>query len=104
MNFKDLDKKAKLIAKEYLRYEAELLNIILEIDQKKAFYQLGYSSLYAYVHEALKLSPAISYALIAVARKSKDVPELKTKIEAGELSLSKAQKMAAVLTPENQNQ
>ena len=52
-----LHEKAKQTAKHYLRLEKELLELIIQIDKKKAFYRFGYSSLFTYVTESLNLSP-----------------------------------------------
>ncbi len=97
----ELNEKAKKIAKNYLRLKKELLDVIIQIDKTKAFYKFGYNSLFAYITEALKLSPAVTYSFIKVARKSHEIPELKKEVMDGKLSISKAQKMTQVLTKEN---
>lgn len=96
-----LHEKAKQTAKHYLRLEKELLEIIIQIDKTKTFYKFGYNSLFTYVTEGLKLSPATAYSFIKVARKSHEIPELKKEVMDGKLSISKAQKMTQVLTQEN---
>ena len=96
-----LHEKAIKTAKHYLRLEKELLELIIQIDKTKAFYRLGYQSLFAYTTEALKLSPATAYSFIKVARKSHEIPQLKKEVMDGKLSISKAQKMTQVLTKEN---
>ena len=101
MNIQELHKKAQHTAQNYLKLEKQLLQIIIEIDKKRAFRHFGYSSLYTYVQEALKLSPAVTYNFIKVARKSHEIPELKDEVVQGRLSISKATKMTAVLTQEN---
>src|SRR5438105_15352120 len=52
------------------------------------------------------LTPAESTAcgLIAVARASKEVPELKEKLETGELSLSNAKQLAPILNQSNKTE
>ena len=97
----ELHEKAVKTAKHYLRLEKELLELIIQIDKTKAFYRLGYQSLFAYTTEALKLSPATAYSFIKVARKSHEIPQLKKEVMDGKLSISKAQKMTQVLTKEN---
>lgn len=100
MNIRDLDIKARAIAKEYAHLEKELLDVIIEIDRLKAFYKLGFPSLHAYVTEALGLSPGQAYGFINVARKSMEVPMLKQEVANG-LSVAKAQKLTPVITQEN---
>jgi hypothetical protein len=51
--------------------------------------------------KALKLSEASASNFVTVARKSKMVPELKTAIMEGNLSVAKARKITPVITPEN---
>ena len=97
----ELHEKAIKTAKHYLRLEKELLELIIQIDKTKAFYRLGYQSLFAYTTEALRLSPATAYSFIKVARKSHEIPQLKKEVMDGRLSISKAQKMTQVLTKEN---
>lgn len=103
MNIQALDQKAKWLAKNYIRLESELLAVIMEMDKCKAFYKLGYGSLFQYVTEGLKLSSGQAVPFVNVARKAIEVPELRKEVEKG-LSIYKAQKMTSVLTKENQDQ
>ena len=96
-----LHEKAKETAKHYFRLEKELLELIIQIDKRKVFYRFGYKSLFTYMTEFLKLSPATAYSFIKVARKSHEIPELKKEVMDGRLSISKAQKMTRVLTKDN---
>ena len=63
----------------------------------------GYPSLFKYCVEALSLTEAHSYALIGVARKSREVPELKTLIDEGKLHVSNARRIVSAITPENKS-
>ena len=102
MKFKELDVKAKTIASRYHACEKELLKIIVLVDQKKAFYHWGYNSLFAYVTKGLGLSPSVAYNFIAVTRKSHEVPELKTQVLSGKISIHKARKITPVVNRDNQ--
>jgi hypothetical protein len=73
-----LHEKALSLANQYRKSEALLLEVLTEIDRKKAYLPLGYSSLYQYCVGALHLSESQSYAFMSVCRKSIEVPELKT--------------------------
>ena len=102
MTIQNLHEQAVSISKQYLRCEAQLLTVLQQLDAQRGFEALGFTSLYAYCTEALKLSDGIAYALMQVSRKSVKVPELKTAVESGQVSLSKASRIASILTPDNQ--
>ena len=91
-------------AKHYRRAEYELLVVIEKVERLKVFRRRGLSSLYEYIIKDLKLSEALAYHLITVARKMREVPALGKAIEENKVSVSKAKKMASVLTKDNQAQ
>ncbi len=99
-----LHEKALLLAQDYRRVEVSLIEVLMQIQLGRVFEQLGYTSLYQYCVSALKLSEAQALALIAVARKSQEVPALKQKLEAGEIHLSNARRIVPLLTPANQDE
>lgn len=90
------------ISGRYRQCEAELIEILARIESAKVFLEMGYLSLFAYAVDALRLSEAQASNFINVMRKSREVPELKAAIVAGELTVSKARKIVPVLTRENQ--
>ncbi|MBI2606131.1 MAG: hypothetical protein HYW49_08635, partial [Deltaproteobacteria bacterium] len=81
--------------------EAELIEILQQVEQYRVFLARGYASLFLYVVRELGLSESIAYNLISVARKAREVPELKTGIQNGTLTLSNARKIVPVLNREN---
>jgi len=99
-SFQQLHERALIAVRNFKKSELDLLNILSEIDSAKAYLDLGFSSLFTYAVKALGLSEAQSYSFMAVARKSKEVPELKTSIAEGRLSISKAAKIVSVLKPQ----
>lgn len=101
MEIEKLDQEARKIARDYKKLEQQLLGVVVQIDKLKIFYKLGFSSLFVYLTRALELSPAIAYAFINVARKSHEIPFLKEQVEAGKISIYKAQRITPVLTPQN---
>jgi hypothetical protein len=103
MKYRELNEKAKSIAKQYKKCEQELIAIIIKIDQCKLFYSLGYNSLFKYVVDELNLSESIAYNFINVARKSHQVPELKRAVCSGDVSVSKARKVVPVINRANQS-
>jgi len=64
--------------------------------------KLEYASLFEYGVKALGLSEANTYAFIQVARAAREVPALKAAIQTGNLTVSKAKRIAPVITRENQ--
>jgi len=100
-NFVTLHQRALDASARYRKAEAELLEVLDEIDQKRVYLHHQVSSVFAYCTEVLKLSESVSYNLITVMRKSRIVPELKAKSMSGAITLSNARRVAAVITPEN---
>lgn len=98
----EIHNRALEMATQYKKCEADLFRIFRELDETKAFLHFGGNSLFDYSVRILGLSEATTSNLITVARKSREVPELKVAIESGTLSVSKAKKISAVITPSNQ--
>jgi hypothetical protein len=99
-----LRKLAREVADRYNKTEAELLNVIKEVHQSKAFFKWGFTSLFEYCVQELKLSEAVTANFTAVAKKANEVPALGLAVETGELSISKARKIVPVLTKENHDE
>ncbi len=99
----ELDTRARRIAKTYLCAESEIITVLQDFDRCRGYLHFGVTSLIGYTIEILKLSEGAASNLVTVARKSLEFPALKSAIEAGEVTVSKARKIASVLTKENQN-
>lgn len=97
-----LHEKALETARIYRNSEIELIHILQEIDELKAYQEFDYQNLHAYATGALQLSESVAYTLITLARKSKQIPELKEKITHQEMKITQARMIAPILTPENQ--
>jgi len=96
-NIQRLHEKALFTAKEYLRFEAELIDILQELDHTKTYLHFQMPSLFAYSTKLLKLSENIALTLIGIARKSVEVPELKTAIRENKITVSNARRIVPVL-------
>jgi hypothetical protein len=96
-----LHAKAIERAHRYLETEVDLLSVIMEVDQTKLYFKFDLGSTFSYCLKYLKLSEAVTYSFINVARKASQVPALKDSIDQGELSVSKARKIVPILTVEN---
>ena len=71
-----------------------LLECLHKIDSAKAYFELGYSSLYDYIHRALKYSEAQSYERMAAMRLAFRVPAIAEKLRDGELTLTSVAKIS----------
>lgn len=96
-----LDDKARTLAKQYKKCEADLLEVLMQMEVEGAFLPLGFSGIFDYCHRALKLGEAQSYYFQRVARKSREVPALKDAIHEGRITLSKARRIESVITAED---
>lgn len=93
MNLKHLDDKALLLEIEKLvREERELLTLILrhleEIDRRKLFAVLKFSSLFEYATKRLGYSEDQAYRRVQAMRLLKEIPELEEKVNSGSLTLT----------------
>lgn len=92
MNLKHLTdstllKDTKYLASKERELTVQILHHIKEIDRRKLYSDLKYSSLYEYCIKELCYSEGSAQRRISVARMLKDMPEIEAKIESGELSL-----------------
>jgi len=99
--FQVLHEEAKRTAQRFKRAEADLLEILQKIEEKKVFLHYGHTSLFQYAVEELDLTEHIALNFIKVARKAREIPELKKEIQKGNLSVSKARKITSVIKKEN---
>lgn len=99
-----LHERAMKLANTLITSERELVEVLRELDVIKGFYDYGATSLFDYAHRILGLAEHTAYDIINVARKSREVPELGTAVAAGEISVTKARRISAVITPENKNE
>lgn len=101
MNHLEIHEKALQIARQYQTTEVKLIEILQVVNREKVYKTLGYTSLFSYCVEALKLPPERVYHLNVVAKKCDEVPELKVAIDQGLLNISKARRIAPVIDRES---
>lgn len=99
-----IHEKALAVAKCFRETEAELITVLQSVEEESVYLHQGYPSLFSYAVECLLLSEAVAYNFITVARKARDVPELKEAIQSGHITVSKARKITPVLTKENKSE
>jgi len=88
-------------AKTFRESQSELIDILLRVEDAKVHFKMGYTSMFSYAHLALSLSEAQAYAMVAVARTSRVIPEMKALLQDGSLNLSNARRLVSVIVPEN---
>src|SRR4051812_39546522 len=88
-------------ASQYLKSERKLISILVEMDKLKAHVTLGHSSLHQCVVKDWKLSDSCTATLISIARKSKEVPILKEKVDREEITITNARMIAPILNFKN---
>jgi len=89
-------------AKNFKTSETELLEVLQWVDEKRIWEKLGHTSLCQYALLELKLSEDQASNFSRVARKSKELPELKEAIWEGRLNISQARRIVTIINPENQ--
>jgi 5-methylcytosine-specific restriction endonuclease McrA len=97
-----LHERAVQISKSYLKAECDLIAILQKIDDCKGYREIGHKSLFDYATQSLGLSESVSYNLIAITRKSREVPKLQEMIRDQKVSISNARMIAPILTYQNQ--
>ena len=98
-----IHKKALEIVARYRGCEIELIDILQQADSAGVCYALGYNSLFKYCVDGLGLSEEVAYVFINIARKAKEIPALKEEIRAGNITVSKANRVVVVITETNQS-
>ncbi len=96
--------RALELSTRYKRAEAELLEILAQVDRHRIYLKHGHASLFLYVVRELGLSEGVAYNLITVARKAAEVPELREHIAKGSITLSNARRITPILTRQNKDQ
>jgi hypothetical protein len=100
-NILKLHQEALAYARQHSEAEYGLCRVLREIDLDKFYRKLGYARLFYYAVKELKLSESVANATITVARKTREIPELRMAVDEGQLSVSKASRIVSGLTPSN---
>lgn len=80
---------------------AQLIAALREVDARRLYLGLGYSSMFMYCTQALHLSEQAAYSRIEVARASRAFPQLVEELTTGSLTLTTAVLLAPHLTRDN---
>lgn len=76
-----IHKRALEIVGNFKKAEADLIDIMQKADEHKVYLGFECKNLHEYSMKVLKLSESIAFNFIVVARKAKEVPELKAIIQ-----------------------
>lgn len=71
-----------------------LLELLAEVDQRRLYSELGYQSLWEFVHKGLQFSESQASERVSAMRLMVKVPEVKTELEQGGLNLTAVSKLA----------
>lgn len=93
MNLKHLTDKALLTETKKLVFAerqltTQILHHLKEIERRKLYSDLKYSSLYDYCIRELSYSEGTAYRRISAARLLNDIPEIESKLNSGQLNLT----------------
>lgn len=90
MSDQDLILKMKELATEDRNLQVLFLKHLKEVEVRKLFLEIGYSSLFEYVVKDLGYSESTAYRRIEAARLLNEEPEIEHKIKSGVISLNTA--------------
>jgi len=83
---------------------ADLVLFLFEVDVRKLYRDIGFSSLYTYCIEGLGYSGASAYRRIQAARTLNDHPEIYELLKNGKLSLCAIAEISKVMTADNKTE
>ncbi|MDX1386184.1 MAG: hypothetical protein R3257_01245, partial [bacterium] len=79
----------------------QILHYLKEIEERKLYLEMGFSSLFAFLTEEMGYSEGAAQRRIQAMRLIKDIPEIEKKIESGKISLSVASQVQGFIQREN---
>ncbi len=101
MDALDLDRRAKTARTAERLATRDLAAALRDIDDARAFYQLGYAALAEYAEVELGLTARRTRVLVAFARRLDHLPVLAAAIDRGEVDWTKAREVLRVATPDS---
>lgn len=91
-----IEKLERLVSLEK-KTTAEILEILKEVDSRRLFLKLGFTSLFAYLTEGLGYPPASAQRRIESARLLREMPEISRDLAEGRLNLTQVSMLASGL-------
>lgn len=83
-----IDQRLKSLAAQERELLCDIIEAIQEINRCKGYLELGYPSLFAYLHEGIGFSEGSAHRRIEAARLVTEIPEMMTDIKSGDLKLT----------------
>jgi hypothetical protein len=80
-------KKIKEIRNQEKNYTSQILDLLIEIERRRLFADLGHSSIFHYCIDELGYSKNEAYCRINAMRLIRKIPEVKKEISNGSISL-----------------
>lgn len=87
-NLVRLDQRIKSLAAQERELLCEQIKSIQEMNRCKGYLELGFPSLFAYLHEGVGFSEGSAHRRIEAARLVTEIPEMLTNIKSGDLKLT----------------
>src|SRR4051794_25270337 len=84
----ELLKQTEALVRQEREIGIAILHRLREISRRRLHCQAGFSSLFTYCVQQLKYPEASAYRIIQAMKVVEDFPEIETKIQEGELSIS----------------
>lgn len=97
----EVHNRALRFASELHNAEAQVVEVLRDVEKLKLYRKLGHRSLFEYAVNALGLERAVAYSCITVARKTSQIPELKAAVATRKISVYKASRLAPSLDRSN---
>jgi hypothetical protein len=101
MNARDLATRLSDLLRREHEAMAEFLLALADFDRRRAWEELGYSSLFMFLHRQLRLSKGAASYRASAAALIQRIPEVVEPLRDGRMCLSTIFEVAKVLTPEN---
>lgn len=96
----ELIDRTRQLVREELRIGLEVLRHLREIERRRLYLDLGHSSLYAFCLQELGYSESQAQLRIDAMRAIRDTPEIESKLQTGELSVTSVVKVQRFLRQE----
>ena len=95
LNNQQLLSQTKLLVQKERNTHIQVLHHLDEIDSRKLYLELGFSSLFDYAVKELGYSEGAAYRRIKAMKLCRDLPDTESRLQSGKLSLSSACQLQA---------
>ncbi len=102
LSAKQIDARLRQAAEAFRRSERNLVVWLAELEHRRLYRELGFSSIHQYARAQLGFSDNLTYRLLALARELEHLPRLRTSVAKGEIGWTKAQELVKVVGVENE--